>query len=912
VIDEGSGYLHEYRIDDGVPVKLLWQGREVAQDLRQTSTGETALIFPRNSVLYVAYAELQWTAAKCSHVLGSAADRQHFMQRVNLAEADCLEGGVHLRVEKQVQAQLAELAEEPAPRCSIPDIPAEELQDYSWESEPLFREAHIGELKKALNPFYQNNHLYLIVQDSIGILRDLAEEQDRVVTWIEQWRKRTDNDLRYPVASYIDTLIKVGDHTVSGKSRLIEKTTPEQRARIYEYVDARNDWLRERNQGPVPTVPVFGQPAPLPSERYQASPATQAARLEMDRCRVRMVETLGTPLYDELENDIEALEDRSKGSLEGFGLGARGINDLIRIEEMQGYLAQERVHLKRWTERLDAISADRIHLFESGEFHRSAWYFDPEHPDQLKNALAMEFNCTRDMGRTEACMERLGEYFHKNPHFILPVFYGRLNLNFLLSKSGDLIKWLDSFNNFPKALVEARQRVDEVIRITGNHWALGLDLGPQAFAAHQAVNASYVPSVALRMDHWLVKMQRLLNTPDLQAHLDTFSRFSNRAHRLGMLAALQVEGATLSIANEADIAHFKTNLARLNQLLAQEDRLIRDRDFVARQARTRTYSPEQRQEFARQQQALNSQLLSARRERLTLRHQLEADITPISSSSAGHIGVKLRLTPDQQRIFDDELGRFKAGMWRGYGARENRGTGFKSGAIPLLVAGLMAGNLRDAFKAWQETGYEASVTEKTVFFVALASATAASLTIGQTVAMTIANEALQAIIASTEGRAGRLFQVRIGQLGLGLGGPISILWTLSSLGTLASNWSKWQEAFISGTSDEKAGAFIALIGDIGTTATSSAQSAVAGAELGGLFREYLAAYPAERICRQPSLGDSRCSVCELFRSSCTCKHCFHCSAVGRRGPLQLFKSGRPAALAAWLRLGAGSSGVELE
>lgn len=107
VIDDGTGYLHEYRIEKGVPIKRLWQGREVVQDIRQTSSGEHALVFPQDSTLYVAYSELQWTAAKCAHILGSAADRFYFMQKVNLAEADCLKGGVHLRVEKQISEQLA-------------------------------------------------------------------------------------------------------------------------------------------------------------------------------------------------------------------------------------------------------------------------------------------------------------------------------------------------------------------------------------------------------------------------------------------------------------------------------------------------------------------------------------------------------------------------------------------------------------------------------------------------------------------------------------------------------------------------------------------------------------------------------------------------------------------------------------
>ncbi|MFH7391427.1 hypothetical protein, partial [Pseudomonas syringae group genomosp. 7] len=77
-------------------------------------------------------------------VLGSAADRFYFMQKVNMAEADCQRGGVHLRVEQQDREQLAELAELPAQHCTAPDMPDGERLEYVWEHLPLFREADFG------------------------------------------------------------------------------------------------------------------------------------------------------------------------------------------------------------------------------------------------------------------------------------------------------------------------------------------------------------------------------------------------------------------------------------------------------------------------------------------------------------------------------------------------------------------------------------------------------------------------------------------------------------------------------------------------------------------------------------------------------------------------------------------------
>ncbi|MFH7479386.1 hypothetical protein RA274_28475, partial [Pseudomonas syringae pv. tagetis] len=81
------------------PTKLLGQDRQVTQDVRPTTLREHTLIFARDPTLHIAYAELQWTAAKCNRVQGSAAARINFMQKVHQPEADSQRGGVHKPVE---------------------------------------------------------------------------------------------------------------------------------------------------------------------------------------------------------------------------------------------------------------------------------------------------------------------------------------------------------------------------------------------------------------------------------------------------------------------------------------------------------------------------------------------------------------------------------------------------------------------------------------------------------------------------------------------------------------------------------------------------------------------------------------------------------------------------------------------
>uniref|UniRef100_UPI003217F02C hypothetical protein n=1 Tax=Pseudomonas viridiflava TaxID=33069 RepID=UPI003217F02C len=87
------------------------------------------------------------------------------------------------------------------------------------------------------------------------------------------------------------------------------------------------------------------------NERFQQ----RFARLDMENEQAQMRSALGEKLHGELEEDIEALDENSQGTLNGVGLGSRGINDLVRHDEMQSYLNQERSHLRRWTQRLDDI-----------------------------------------------------------------------------------------------------------------------------------------------------------------------------------------------------------------------------------------------------------------------------------------------------------------------------------------------------------------------------------------------------------------------------------------------------------------------------------------------------------------------------------------------------------------------------
>jgi hypothetical protein len=112
--------LREYRIQDGIVTQLLWTKGEITANKRESNVGEAVLVFPRSSTLYVNYSEVQWTAAKCSQVIKHKPEREHFMQKVELVNADPEKGADHLLTPGQAEKWIAEIAEQPSNAQRLP------------------------------------------------------------------------------------------------------------------------------------------------------------------------------------------------------------------------------------------------------------------------------------------------------------------------------------------------------------------------------------------------------------------------------------------------------------------------------------------------------------------------------------------------------------------------------------------------------------------------------------------------------------------------------------------------------------------------------------------------------------------------------------------------------------------------
>lgn len=818
VIDNETGYLHEYRVEKGVVSKFIWKGKEAAQDQRTGTLAEPYLVFPRNSTLHVCFSEAQWTAFKCSQMLKSREDRDLFMQRVDLANANCDKGGAHLLSDTQTEKWLAEIAESPNSASAPSGGNPQESQDYCWEHTQLFRAAQLGELKRSLNPAYENDHLYLVFKDSIGVMRDLAEEQDTVVNWLEEWSSQQRQELKYVIGSYIETLMVVSESTAKQagvSSPFFDKTTPDQREKVYDYVNARNELTWERRKNPE-QVHHLGR-------GYELNAIVLAARNKVAVKRRAMIDALGEELYDELSDDIENLEDQSNATLEGQGLGARGLHDLVRHEEMKQYLSAERSHMKRWLARLDLITSDRVDLFTSQEFHLGAWYYDFDQPDQLREALVVEQNCTRDICRTEESLVAVGEYFHTYPYYVLPAFQTQLTTAFLAKQAQKLIKWLEKVKGYQKSLASALKRQDDIDEILGVHWTKSLSLAPQAQQLSLLVNATYIPALSSRSDRWIQQAKQ--QHGQVQELLDELDNRSNRGQRLGHLLALRQQGAWLEDPSAEQFQRYKSDLQRFIAMLDTEDDLVRRRDQAQRDSRRRTLPPAAREQAKWEKQRYNQQLQGIATERSALLKQLEQSISPTSTLDGGRSGLRIRgLEAGQQHMLEDEIRRMRSGQVGGYATQGTYKAAFKSAWLPSLLLYMQVRNAMAAWETWRQLE-RSTLKENLIFWGAMSGTLSAGLSVYQNAHIVMINKVLAGLNTGSQSRSGALFAVRLGKLGLALGTPISGLTSLGALGTTLKNWDKWNEAFRTGTAGERAGAVMAFYGDIGVTATSSLQTA---------------------------------------------------------------------------------------
>lgn len=418
LIDAGTGLLHEYTLEKGRITKLLWNSQEVGADTRTASVGDPHLVFARRHTLFASYSEIQWTANKCAQVLKNSTERERLMQCIEPASACPVAGGRDLLSRAQAEQWLAEVAENTpkadasgAPLDALNALPdganPQERQPYVWENTPLFQPTSIEALSSQVLGPYQNDYLFLVLRDDIGVMRDLASAQLKVADWIEQWSADDAGQRHYLTGAYIQSLYDVNSTRLEALSEtnpemaaLKADTTPEQQAAIYEHLQQRRE---------------SGGPSQYDDIAYWRNSHNAGVQTWF-----RMYDALGQAKWQKHAKTIGLLERQSKDALYGEKIGQRGIDDLVNRAEMEAFVGQQQTLLSHWHKRLQTVREDRLKMITGGYFHRAAWYYDFQFDAYIKHRLETEFVCVAALCWNRTATEKLAAYLENNLLTVVP------------------------------------------------------------------------------------------------------------------------------------------------------------------------------------------------------------------------------------------------------------------------------------------------------------------------------------------------------------------------------------------------------------------------------------------------------------------------------------------------------------
>ena len=541
IVEESTGYLHEYKVNAGRVSKLLWTAAEVASDSRTNVINEP-IVFSRNSTLFVAYSEIQWTARKCSVVLSGEKERTKYMQRVSLAGK---QGGEHLLTRTQAEKTIAEVAERvnPRSRALLEGANQEESVDYIWEDKPLFNNTQIGAVASQVTAEYQCDHLFLVVRDDIGILRDLRAYQEKVVDWIGEWSANDDDQHRYVIASYLYSLYAVDERKVRALATadpryqaLMEETTEEQREKIYAYLEA---------------VEEYGPPQALGSRDQWV---TQLDDFPSNRPTFEMLEALGDEAYRRHQPAIASLRLESWRELNGRAIGERGIDQLVTRSEMEVFLGKHQALLSHWQALLTGIREDRLYMVTQGLFHQAAWFYDFNNEKQIQERLETEFACIKELCSTEEEAQRLAQYLDQN---MLTLVAGLDTLSLDEQQQSR-----DQLANYVKLVVGAFESPSSIkdLNVLANQFNGLVSTRLPNFARLQnsfeglqtLLDNAYSPAAQLEMASEWERVQRRFSQGET-INPNEFIRNSGPASRLRLLRNFATSGLTVRVSSPAEV-----------------------------------------------------------------------------------------------------------------------------------------------------------------------------------------------------------------------------------------------------------------------------------------------------------------------------------------------------------------------
>ncbi|MDY7567950.1 hypothetical protein RGU44_23285 [Pseudomonas sp. 5C2] len=825
VIDSATG-LNEYSIKQGSLEHWLFDGKEVKEDHRTLALGDPPeMIFSKSSVLHVAYSEVQWTVAKCRQVLDSATEREHFMQCIDLAPVNSEHIVAPLLHERHAKKWLAEVVQDhDAPHQGL--TPEENIP-YLWEHPPLFRQTLIEELTSQVSDDHKSDFLFLAVRDDIGVMRDLANYQDKVVGWIDDWARsgqeagHTERD--YLLGCYIESLSQI---SAAHLSKMAESTDdPALKALLLDLEKLPEPQRGETRQALLEVLSLDPVANPLPDASDSDLPADLKAQLK--NIQARPARTYGY-MVNELKKTVELYylkqnlatadpdfvathwqtlvklhreqDKRLRDLLYGARWGQRGINDLIDRPRMDAFLKAQRPKLAHWNTLLDRITHDRLEMLTLNRFHRAAWYYDTNDLEQIDHALLTQYDCLKDLCRSDTAYDTIVAWLNRNPQQSRALFF-----TLPLSVQTELAAQFALFTNAGWGLLKsAPEWIEKLKTLFAGHLPDIETLPHPTQVNATAAWGTLAPAVQWGVQQGLHDFMQALDKgqmPDIEA----LFRYLPKTFGVSLLDAARREKVSFQIADADDLKALGETVKEVQA----KRRYLRSLNNNARRYRAEKdhwLAQELENQRPETQQKLN--VLEERLARmLSPIRELPEGAVHLQTATAGTPGLALVFPPEQQAQMRSLLDNYRQGV------RVAPTAGLLGDGAGVLV---FAAQLVNFVQVWKEVMAQPEQKRDTGLLWGPFFTTAAA---GFGAAQGIADTALSAHAAQL-GRNLKVAElkgihVQMGKLHIGLGIVGYSAGMVAALTNLNISHDNWLNATREGNAGAQAGAALSMVGNSG-------------------------------------------------------------------------------------------------
>lgn len=847
-IDDNSQRLYEHVLKDGVIIQRTYKGmltsppyRDSYEEIEQEDGKELRLIFKKNHKIYISYSQVEWTDAKCKQ-MRKRAERKEFMQEIDLANVSCEHIGQHLLTREQAEQAIAEVAEEYQPPSYVTEF-EEESTAYSWTATP-FKKASIGKLTSQLKKEYeqQGNYLFVVVEDHIGMMLDLYNEQELVSKWLGDWSEKESNSLKYNVGNYIDSTLTITPQNApqKGASQWISSLPEEKQQAIYDYVNEDIDFNQELSNL-IEEMKKDGYSSneielAIMSEKYQQRQQV------LNQKRQTMIDLLGQAEYQAHKDEIEALKENQELHYEGKFLGGRGVKQLVNLPKLKNYLNSHHEKHNRWQHRLQVITSVRTILY-TRHYHKTTWYYDKKNEQQLEQVIQLGNILLQDIHRNDTSTKLLREFLDNNPYATFPAIQTIFTAEFLNTNLHIINKWFDDAANLYQTTIDPQntklQQLENAIA-NNNYWRQLLHPTGNIAELVEIHHLNLSPAINQSLSGFMEAISNpMLNEKGQARFNNALDRYKEMVTKMGpaarasfLLSINSAEGhvyisdsptanAQASRAlftinnylekiqrNNATINAKHTERAILQDPGSQQSKQIRDTATAVKKL-TREIDSLQKQNRQLQDRIENHQ------------QRLAQLISPLGEGEKA-AALSFRTSGLQEAAIKYERAALSAGIIPG--GYKQGAAGFasvaKNTSLPTFILVFNLLNFSQALDTFfQDRAYdqEKLLPVVSAFFGTLA----ATASVWQTAHVALLNRVVDNINKMGTNLTGAQTLTKIGRLNIILGAAGQIFGGFVNYYVLFSTFSKWRDALLSGDTGKTTAAVMSLTGNLGNAGVST-------------------------------------------------------------------------------------------